>query len=241
MRKVAAQPNGRAAVPRKDREDKMASKARAAFDESRKDVDRLLEIHGLIGGPDKGRRYQLGVLNKSAIVLISAIWEAYCEDIASEAIEHIVAESPKSSALSKEIRKAVAKELKDDKNELAVWNIADDGWRSVLRSRLKTMQEKRAWSLNTPKAAQIRASFANALGIDDITAEWRWEKMSSAQAQKKLDTYITLRGEIAHRGSVKECYKWQVQDFLNHVDRLVGKTGKVVNKHVKAMTGKKLW
>lgn len=56
------------------------SNAILAFDESRKDIDRLLEIHQRLGGKGKGRRHQLEVLNKSAIVLISAIWEAYCED-----------------------------------------------------------------------------------------------------------------------------------------------------------------
>ena len=219
----------------------MSSKARKAFDESCKDIDRLLEIHQHLGGTDKGRRYQLEVLNKSAIVLISAIWEAYCEDIVSEAIEHIVTESPKAGALSKEIRKVVAKELKEDKNELAVWDIADDGWKSVLRARLTRMQTERAWSLNTPKAAQLKKFFSDALGINDISSDWYWEGMSSQRAQKKLDDYIALRGEIAHRGGASEYYKYQVEDFLNHVQRLVGKTGKQVNKHVKAMTGKTLW
>jgi len=219
----------------------MPSKARAAFDESSKDIDRLLEIHGLIGGPQKGRRFRLEVLNKSAIVLITAIWEAYCEDIVSEAVEHIVTESPKAGALSKEIRKAVAKELKDDKNDLAAWNLADDGWRTVLRSRLKIMEERRAWSLNTPKSAQLRDFFRNAIGIEDITSDWSWRRMSPDQAQKKLNDYITLRGEIAHRGTLKETYKYQVQDFLNHVQRLVSKTDEQVNKHVNTMTGKTLW
>ena len=68
----------------------MPSKARRAFDDSAKDVKRLLEIHKTIGGNAPGRRAGLEVLNKSAIVLITAIWEAYCEDISAEALEHIV-------------------------------------------------------------------------------------------------------------------------------------------------------
>jgi hypothetical protein len=219
----------------------MPSKAIEAFHESCKDVDRLLEIHKDLGGTAKGRRYQLEVLNKSAIVLISAIWEAYCEDIASEAIEHIVTESPKAGALSKEIKKIVAKELKEDKNELAVWDLADDGWKSVLRARLTRMQAERARSLNTPTAPKLKKFFSDALGIEDITAAWKWKKMSSQQAQKKLDDYIILRGEIAHRGVARECSKYQVEDFLNHVQRLVKKTGEQVKKQVKAMTGKTPW
>ena len=38
----------------------------------------------------RGRRYHLEVLNKSAIVLVTSFWEAYCEDIAAEGLAHIV-------------------------------------------------------------------------------------------------------------------------------------------------------
>jgi hypothetical protein len=220
----------------------MASKARHAFDESCLDINRLLEIHSQLGGSGQGRRYQLEVLNKSAVVLITAIWEAYCEDIVAEGIEHLVAHSTNASVLSKSIRKTIAKELKEDRNELAVWQIADNGWKAVLQSRLTHMNQTRARSLNTPKAENINGLFSEALGIDEIFKTWNWKKMSSIQAAKKLDDYVTLRGDIAHRGAGQQSVtKWQVEDFLNHVKRLVGKTGKQVNKYVKDATGKELW
>ena len=56
----------------------MPSKARVNFEANAADVSRLLEIHKYFGGDAKGRRFRLEVLNKSAIVLITAIWEAYC-------------------------------------------------------------------------------------------------------------------------------------------------------------------
>jgi RiboL-PSP-HEPN len=71
----------------------MPSKARIAFRENVKDVQRLLDLHKDKGGIAQGRRYGLEVLNKSAIVLLTSFWEAYCEDIAAEALEHIVAPS----------------------------------------------------------------------------------------------------------------------------------------------------
>jgi len=218
----------------------LPSKARDAFDKSCKDVDRLLEIHEHLGGKEKGRRYQLEVLNKSAIVLITAIWEAYCEDITSEAIEHIVKESPNAQALTEEIRKSVAKELKRDNHDLAVWGLADDGWRSVLRARLEKMQTERARNWNTPKAANVKSLFSETLGID-ITAGWNWKGMSSQQARTKLDYYVNLRGEIAHRAKASECSKSHVEDFLNHVQRLVKNTGQYVSNQVKGITGTTPW
>ena len=62
----------------------MPSEARKAFDANVADVDRLLALHSTAGGAGQGRRYGLEVLNKSAIVLVTAYWEAYCEDIAAE-------------------------------------------------------------------------------------------------------------------------------------------------------------
>ncbi len=114
----------------------MPSKARLAFNENADDISRLLEIHSGIGGDAKGRRYRLEVLNKSAIVLITAFWEGYCEDLAAEALKHIVDYAQDSSSLPGELKKRVAKELKADPNEIATWRLADQGWRSVLNKRL---------------------------------------------------------------------------------------------------------
>ena len=71
----------------------MASQARAAFDKNAADIERLLEIHADLGGDQRGRRFRLEVLNKSAVVLITAFWEAYCEDLAAEALDHLIQHS----------------------------------------------------------------------------------------------------------------------------------------------------
>src|ERR1700733_15052449 len=107
----------------------MPSKAREAFKENASDIERLLEIHEDIGGDAQGRRYRLEVLNKSAIVLITAFWEAYCEDLAAEAVKHLVDNCEKADKLPLDLRKRIAKELKDDRHELAVWTLAGDAWK----------------------------------------------------------------------------------------------------------------
>jgi hypothetical protein len=68
----------------------MPSTARATFEANRQDVDRLMQLHTTEGGDEPGRRVGLEVLNKSAIVLLCAIWEAYVEDLATEVIDHYV-------------------------------------------------------------------------------------------------------------------------------------------------------
>jgi hypothetical protein len=220
----------------------LPSKARTAFDENAKDVTRLLEIHAEIGGDDKGRRFRLEVLNKSAIVLITAIWEAYCEDIAAEALEHLIANVASGSALPKDLRKRMAQDINAEKNDLAMWDLADNGWRAKARMRIATLTADRNRKLNTPKTEQIDNLFETAIGLPSVSASWRWKKMSAAQAKTKLDDYITLRGAVAHRGAAASSIrKAQVNDYFQHVRRLVGKTGGKVNSFVKSATSKSLW
>jgi hypothetical protein len=220
----------------------MPSKARTAYDNNAKDVQRLLKIHADVGGDAQGRRFGLEVLNKSAVVLITAIWEAYCEDIAAEALEHLVTHVPSGSQLPKNLRKKIAEEIKSEANDLAMWDLADSGWKAKARTRLASLAEERNRRLNTPKSDQIDDLFATAIGLCDVSDSWHWKRMSVQHAREKLDKYVTLRGAIAHGGTAAaSVYKWQVVDYFRHVTRLVGKTGGRINSHVRSATGKSLW
>jgi len=182
----------------------MASKARKAFDANAQDIAQLLTIHTTIGGDGRGRRYDLEVLNKSAIVLITAFWEAYCEDIASEALMHIVRWVDDPDKLPTILKKQIATELKKDAHDLAIWKISGDSWRKHLLSKLDAMTEARNRAVNTPKSAQIDQLFLEALGIEQMTESWKWHTVSSVTARKKLDAFVTLRGSIAHRGAAEQ-------------------------------------
>lgn len=220
----------------------MPSKARQAFDANAEDIQRLLQLHEEKGGVAKGRRYGLEVLNKSAIVLLTSFWEAYCEDIAAEAIAHVVAHAPSADKLPSDLRKLIAKELEADVHHLAVWRLADGGWRRVLTSRLASLQAERNRRLNTPKAAQIDTLFETALGIARISDGWSWSKMTPDRARQKIDKYVELRGSIAHRGAAaRSVKKADVKDYAKFLNRLVARTGGIVSSHVRTITGKKLW
>jgi len=111
----------------------------------------------------------------------------------------------------------------------------------VVTQRVEVLTSGRD-GLNTPKTRQINDLFEKAIGLSNLSAAWKWKKMTATNAAKKLDSYVTLRGAIAHRGAASNAVKKaEVVGFFNHVKRLVGKTGGQVNKHVKAETGKALW
>ena len=221
----------------------MPSKARLALDQNLKDIGSLLKIHAEKGGDSPGRRYGLEVLNKSAVVLITSFWEAYCEDIAEEALELIVNHAPSTDVLPKEIKKHIASRIKADPNELAVWQLSGERWRQVLRDNLRGLQESRNRKLNTPKSKNIDELFESAIGLSSVSSSWNWaNKLPAAKAAAKLDRYVELRGEIAHRGKTKTSVKKaQVVDYLDFIKNAAAKTGGTVNAHVKKITGQALW
>lgn len=221
----------------------MPSVARKAFDENFTDIERLLELHTQEGGDAKGRRYRLEVLNKSAIVLITSFWEAYCEDIASEALQHLLDHAPSADALPEHLRKKLAAEIKKAPHELEVWKIAGDGWKKYLSDRMQKLTEERNKKLNTPKSDQIDTLFEETIGLQGISSSWAISKRTNAvAARKKLDDFVTLRGSIAHRGKHNESVKKKdVLDYAALVKALAAKSGGAVNRYVKAATKKPLY
>lgn len=221
----------------------MPSQARISFDKNASDIGRLLDLHTLVGGTAKGRRHKLEVLNKSAIVLITAFWEAYCEDVAAEGLAHIVKHAKTADDLPIELRRQIAKDIKKNPNEIEVWKVADQGWRQYISDRFTELKDQRDRRLNTPKTTNINDLFRSAVGIETISNNWRWaRKMTAKRAGEKLDKFVELRGSIAHRGqSSTSVKKAQVVDYFEFVKSLAGRTGGAVNAHVKRITGKPLW
>jgi hypothetical protein len=109
------------------------SAAQSAFEvDAVPQVQRLIDIHKTIGGTGPGRRRNLESLNKSAIVLTCAFWEAFVEDLASESLRHLAEHAESPSMLPLDLRKSVVKAIlrnQKNKNELAPWDLAGDGGR----------------------------------------------------------------------------------------------------------------
>lgn len=198
------------------------------------EFDRLMEIHENEGGTGKGRRRQLEVLNKAAIVLVCAYWEAFCEDTVAEALNYILERTVDPNRLPDELKRKVAVELKKAPHEHEVWKLAGDGWKQVLSERMERFTEERNRKLNTPKTDQIDALFKETLGIDGVSSSWKIAKsMTVERAKKKLDKFIELRGSIAHRGSHKTSVrKADAISFADHILSLAGATNTRVEAEI---------
>lgn len=206
---------------------------------NRADVDRLMQLHRDISGSAPGRKYGVAVLNKSAVVLLCAAWEAYCEDIVSEVVQHYVDHAPDANALPTTLRKQIATELHADK--MKMWTLADGGWRAVLESRLTQLKIERDRKLNTPKTSQIKALFADHAGYSDITTQWHWQSRTVESACDELDAFVTLRGAIAHRVEADSAVrKTAVTRYTRFIGRLVQCIDSAMVTHAHGVTDHRL-
>lgn len=214
------------------------SKARHNFEENVKDVDRLLEIHKDLGGPDRGRRFELEVLNKSAVVLICACWEAYVEDICEEATDFVIDNVPAAEDLPRGLQESIATKLFNERNPLAVWTKIGTGWQSLAKQRVRELTE----ALHHPNMAKVKSLFNTTLGIRDISKEWHWQRVSPKLARKKLKEFIKMRGDIAHRVQLEDTVKKSTcTAFLKYVNGIIKATDRAVNTQVETLAGRPLF
>jgi hypothetical protein len=220
----------------------MPSRAADRFEENRKDIEQLWAIHEDVAGEGPGRKHGVDVLNRAAIIFITACWESFVEDLATEAFDFLLANVPNAQAVPTKVRNFSTRSLLDQKDPGKLWDLADSGWRQLLISHRAATIERWIGTLNTPKSAQTNALFEELLGIPQISAHWHWQRMTPEQAAEKLDSYITIRGNIAHRTEHDETvYRNWTEDYLGHVNSLVNKTEAATAAHLFAATGRQPW
>lgn len=207
------------------------------------EVNRLLSIHSDISGSGPGRKRDVQVLNKSALILLLACWEAYIEDAAENffnfALEH--AEVP--SVFPEHVLAIAAKEVKQgDTNRL--WALSGDGWKDELKKHKAKILEKYVvkGSFNTPSAANIDRLFSELIGLTSLSREWYWPGMSNQKVSDKLAELIDLRGAIAHRvDASRTVYKKDVVNFKKFILRLAVISHNRSVALLKLRTGKSSW
>lgn len=229
----------------------MASLARKAFDENSKDIQRLLNVWAEFEGlakeaPREGDETEIPatriVFLKSIIILLVSYWEAYLEDIAGEALKHIIQNVEDSNKLPKELKKVITKELEREPDELAAWKLCGDNWRKLCLERFDVLTEKRNWNFNSPKSYLTNEFIQTAIGLENITRRWTTDTLDSDGCSKRLDDLIELRGAIAHRGQVTRTLTMKsVTADIEFIKKLVASTGGSINAFVKRTTKIPLW
>jgi hypothetical protein len=215
----------------------MCSQASIRFSENKKDIEILWHIYAEVSGEGKSRKRRADVVNRASIVFISACWESYIEDVAMEAFDYLLIHASTPDTLPAKVKTLAAKELREAKDERRIWELAESGWRKILKGHRDNIREKWLKDFNTPKSKQVSELFANLIDLRDVTSNWSWPEMSADQARSKLDEYVTIRGNIAHRTKHNETiYKSRAKDFLSHVVKLVEKTDEAISDYLQSLT-----
>ena len=70
----------------------MPSKALEGLTDRLRDVDQLMAAHRAAGGDKRGRRFELEGVNRAAVLMLSAHFEGYLEDVMQEAVAAVNAQ-----------------------------------------------------------------------------------------------------------------------------------------------------
>ena len=206
------------------------------------EVTQLLEIRERLTGLERGRRYDVEVLHKSAIVLITACWEALVEDLAADGFDFLLDMAEQPDVFPPKVRTLASKGIREAKDESRVWDLAGDGWKQILIDHRQRTIDRSVGSLNSPRAENVDRMFREILGINNVSSSWSWGRLNAGRAREKLDGFVTLRGSIAHRVSTAgSVTKANVTDYRKFAFRISVKTANRVNCHIGKLVGKRPW
>ncbi|WP_336341667.1 HEPN domain-containing protein [Pseudomonas atacamensis] len=204
------------------------------------DVIRLIQIHRDLSGSERGRRIGMECLNKSAIVLILASWEAFVEDLAESAFDCILDNATVHTTFPAHVLNLAWSDFKKTNTNDAFSSIAT-GWKDILKSYRATILDKHIvrGSFNTPSAENCNNLFAQLIGLTSFTNSWCWRitraNVSRVDAETELGELINLRGEIAHRAATaKAVQKIVVLKFAKLITRLAVRSHNSVAVYLRA-------
>lgn len=206
------------------------------------DVHRLMEIHREEAGPQPGRKYDVEVLNKSGVVLALACWEAFVEDCAVAAFDHLLAHTTEPGQLPEAVRRVVGAQIRKDQNDFSPWRLAADGWRSELLQFRSDVIRRHVTPINTPSPRNVDRLFQELVGLASMSSNWKWHRMSAGQLTARLDSFISLRGAIAHRSAANRTVtKADVTINVDIILRIAGLTANRVREYLHSQTGAYPW
>jgi hypothetical protein len=202
------------------------------------EVQQLLTIHTKVAGKGRGRKYDVEVLNKSAIVLVVACWEAFVEDLAESALRTLIEQAPDHKIFPADVLERVASKH----GGINAWKLAGDGWKDAMRANLKEVLAKTTGTLNTPRAGQVDELFLKTIGLKAISTCWKWNGRTVTQSIAALDQLITVRGGIAHRVKHSQpVLKRDVTSAVELISRLAAKSSNHVRDFIHTQSGAYPW
>lgn len=189
----------------------MPSKARRnARDYMIPEVEKILSAHKELRNGKKGPDSQKSIL-RSGVLFLCAAWEVYCEDVVKECADKILESVDDPEKLPNDM-KAQLKAAVHHANvvESKPLRLAGLGWRTVYREEVESACRR----FNTPRSDKLNDLFKKWVGFRDVSSVW-------SIGSKEIDAFVSVRGEIAHRGSESPPV---TQDQLRHFKSIIAKS-----------------
>ena len=210
------------------------------------DIGKLHQAHGIIieeGAATKDwQTDRSSIYTRSGIALLCACWEAFVEDCAEHALKFLILNAKNSSQLPLKLRKKIAKEVQADKDELAAWNLAEDGWRETLIQRFDSVAKTRINLMNSPKTNNVNSLYLDLLGVDDISSCWHWDGYSNEIVCKRLNEFVSARGAIAHgREPETDIGCFSLMFFTQFIAECSHRTSNRIREHFSDVLDVEIW
>lgn len=203
------------------------------------EVDRLIEIHAQLGGTGAGRRHNIEVINRSAIVMLVACWEAYIEDLATIGFDYLLLNAESAEQLPEKLKANVARRIKEKNDDRFVWKLADTGWKQVLNKYKIEILTQHTGRFNTPRVKQVDKLYESLIGLRHVSNSWKWSGTSNTNAKRRLENLVTLRGEIAHKVMAgRSVHKEHVVSARHLIGFLSAATSNRIADHLTEITGR---
>jgi len=181
----------------------------------------LTEIHTTLTGKKPGRRRDVDILNRTAIVLAVARWESFVEDLARAAFNHLLLKALTPDLFPTKVLALAGAELRSASDVRRIWELAAEGWRQVLIGHRDRVLAAFLDSFHTPRPEKVDHLLEQLIGLKDLSHQWNWRNSRAAHVSKRLNDLVSLRGSIAHRVSAgRYVYKREVKDAVNLVQCL---------------------
>lgn len=203
----------------------------------------LAKIHLEIAGKKPGRKdKKVQILNKSSIVLLTACWETYVEEVVSAGFEFLIENCEAHSNIPSSVLVKSSKQLKDDKDNSSIWKLAGDGWKDILKEYGNEILGQKIDYFHVPRPDNIDTLYENLLGMKKVTSHWKWKNMNNNAVKTKLNDFIDLRGSIAHKIKTdRNVWKKDVKEYRILLIFISIILHNRVNDFLKLKTGKRPW
>lgn len=201
-----------------------------------------MTMHAMLAGVGPGRKHRVEVLNKSAILFACASFEAFIEDLATRSFDHLVLKSKDHTTLPKAILKSIAEAVRNDKNEIKIWDLAGEGWRKVAEHHKDGLIRKYIGPFNTPKPHNVESLLRELIGFPETYSIWKWKGMTATASKNKLKIFVELRGSLAHGSKpATPVLKKDVIGYIKFLATLSVRLSNDVATYCELHTGEEPW